>query len=243
LKLIMGSEGTPTLVGGTTAVYKHTFTLVSPLASLPSFSATIDRKQAVKAYTGCKVDTAKIEAHSQDTLRITLGIKARTEAAGAAAVLTGPSLKSFKFAGASLTIGGTSFASATDFVLDILNHLSEEKPNIGTGLYSPEPTHETREIKIQIDADYDAQTEGIHENNLKAGALVALVAKFYSASEVEAGKPYEIDITIPNIEITEASPNVGGRGKISISIVGNAVAVGSTEPITIEFFSGDVAAY
>jgi hypothetical protein len=242
-KMGMGAEGTPTLKGGTTGVYKHPFTLVPSTGSLPSFSATVDRKQAVKAYTGLKVDTLKLEAQSQDTLRATVGVKGKTEASGTTASLSAPTLKSFKFAGGSLTIDTVSFASVTGFNLEIANKLSEEKPNIGSGLYSPEPLHDTREVKVTIEADYDAQSEAVHETNFKAGTLIALVAKFYSTSLIEAGQPYEIDITIPNLEIVEASPNVGGRGKITMSISGNAVAVGSTEPITVDFYSAQATAY
>jgi hypothetical protein len=243
LKLGMGAEGTPTLKGGTTGVYQHPFTLISATASMPSFDITVDRKQAVKAYTGCKIDTLKLEAHSQDTLRATVTVKSRTEVTGTAAVLTAPSLKSFKFAGGTLTIDAVSFCSVTDLTLEIMNKLTDEKPNICSGLYSPEPLHETREVKITLEADYDAQTEAIHETNFKAGTLCALVAKFYSTSEIEAGQPYEIDITIPNVEIVEASPNVDGRDKITISISGNAVAVGSVEPLTIDYFSEKATAY
>jgi hypothetical protein len=243
LKEALGSEGTPTLVGGTTAVYKHTFTLIGASDALPSFALTVDRKAAVKAYTGCKIDSLKISAQTKDTLQATIGVKARTEAAGTAATLTAPTLKSFKFAGGVVTIDTASFLSVTKLDFELLNKLSEESPNIGSGLYGPEPLHETREVKITIEADYDAQSEAIHEANFKAGALIALVAKFYSASEIETAHPYEIDITIPNLEIVEANSNVGGRGKIAMTITGNAVAVGSTEPLTVDLFSADVAAY
>lgn len=243
IKLCLGAEGTPTLKGGTTGVYKHPFTLVGASGSLPSFSATVDRKQAVKAYTGAKVASWKLEAMSGEALKLTVSIKGKAEAAGSAAALTGPSLKSFKFAGAVLTAGGTSVGSATGITIEGDNKLTDDKPNIESGLYNPEPIHETREIKVSLDMDYDAVSEAFHETNVKVGTLLALIAKFYSVSEIETGQPYELDVTIANLEVTEAPANVSGRGKIAVSVSGKAIAVGSTEPLAIDLYSAQSAAY
>ena len=61
-----------------------------------------------------------------------------------------------------------------------------------------------------------------------ASPTLALLLKFTTSDPDE-----NVEIYIPNVAITSADGNVGGTGIIDTSFSGEALSVGSTEPITI----------
>jgi hypothetical protein len=222
--------------------YIHTLTLQAAAGALPSYTMVIDRRAAVKQYAGLKVDSFKLEAKAQDYLRATVGVKGQDEAAGTVnGGLTASSKRAFKFVNGTLTVDGSSFANITSVTLTIANKLTEVENTLTTGLLMPEPIQGTREISVSIEALYDAAAESFRESKYKAGALANVVMQFESPDLIVAGKTFRINIAMPNVDISQADVNVGGRDTIKMSIQGTALAIGATEPITVLTYDGNNA--
>ena len=62
----------------------------------------------------------------------------------------------------------------------------------------------------------------------EASPNLAILLRFTTSNENES-----IEIFLPHVSITSADGNVGGAGIIDTSFSGEALSVGTTEPITI----------
>jgi len=241
----MGSE----TVGSTDDAYatgsrKHTFIPCSATETLPSCTLHVDRKTAMKSYTGCKVSSLKLDAKSGDYLRATVSVKGKQEGTGAFETgLTSSQLKAFKFLNGTCSIDGSANTNITGIMLSYDNKLDDGDITLGSGLYATEPEHSLRDIQVTLDTFYDSAAEGYREDNFKIGATASIVFTFISPSEIASGKPYKFTVTIPNVDITAADANIGGRDKLKVSLVGKALAIGSTSPITIEYWDVETDEY
>jgi hypothetical protein len=236
-------------VGATDDAYatgsrKHTFVPCSATDSLPSCTLHVDRKIAIKEYTGCKVSSLKLDAKSGDYLRATVSLKGKAEATGEFATgLSASQLKAFKFLNGTCSIDGAPNTNITGVSLSYDNKLDDGDITLGSGLYSTEPEHSLRDIQVTLDTFYDDTTEGIREDNYKVGATASIAFTFISPSEIASGKPYKFTVTIPNVDVTAADANIGGRDKVKVSLTGKALAIGSTSPITVEYWDIETDAY
>jgi len=240
LFLTMGVEANPALKAATTGVYEHAFTLADHNATLPSFTAIIDRKAATPAYTGLKVASLSIEAKAQDYLRSTISVKGKAESAGSLAVgLTSPSLKSFRFVNGTMTIDAVEFAEVTSVDLSIDNALDDGEQTLGSGYYTSEMEHNERVVTINFEAFYNTASNTVREDKYKIdGASAAVVLTFETPDEIEAGEKYTLEITLPKVVITEANPGVSGKDKLKITFAGQALQ-GASEPITIVYYDDE----
>ena len=241
LYLSLGKEEYPELKSGTTGVYKHSFTLTEPDETLPSFTAVIDRKFAVPAYTGLKVSSFSLEAQSADYIRSSLSLQGSgKEEEGEVVTLPIPTLKAFRFVNGSLTLDGVEFGEVSSVKLDINNQLDEGDFTLGSGYYRSEGQHNEREVSISIDCFYNAKSNTIRENKYKTdGATANIILTFESPEEIETGEKIRFEVILPNVVITEANPNVSGKEKIELTLEGMALEGIETEPITINVFDGD----
>jgi len=235
LGLAMGAEAAPVLVDGSAAAYQHDFTLIGSDAAdiLPSASITVDRKVAVKGYTGCKCNSMGIEISQGDYVKLSMSFKGKSEEAGALQALATPTLKAFKFVQGTVKVNGAAAAYVTGAKIDLSNNLDDGGKTLGSGLYNSEYEHQDREVKISMDVNYIAAVETVRENYFKTGATIALDLEFESSENIEAGYPYSLAISAPLVNITDLSPAVSDTGKLTTTIEGICLENDANEPITI----------
>ena len=234
--------GTDTLTNPTSQ-YLHTIVAAASGAAFPSYTLFANRKQAIKKYSGMKMASLKLSGKAGDYIRAVMSWKGKDEATGTITTSTMPSLKYYKFIGATLTAGGTSL-DITGFELTIDNGMDDGIQTSGSGLYNTEPLHSERSISIKIDMPYDANSETIREANLKTETLLSsIVLHLESPSIIASTYKYRMDITLNNCAVTSEPVNVGGSGIITTSITAEATAVGATEPITAAIYDNVNAAY
>lgn len=244
LRAALGGADTVTPnADGVTGQAKHEIALQSASAALPSYTLIVDRKVAIKRYSGCRVESLKLSAKAGDYVRFTVSIKGKDESTGTITTVIVPSKKAYKFIGATITVGGTPF-EATGFDIDIMNQLEEGPQTNLSGVYHSEPMHGKRKVSITIDKPYDASAEALRDANLLADAVItSIVLHLESPAIIAATSKYRADITLRNVAIMEAKTNVGGPGIMSTNISGEATAVGSDEPITAVIYDDQATAY
>ncbi len=235
LGLTMGTEAEAALVDGSSGAYEHVFTLIGSSESdaLPSATIVIDRKAAVKAFTGIKADSLSLDITAGDYLKATVGLKGKTEEAGTLQSLSRSTLKALKFVSGSASINGSSVAYITGAKIDISNSLDDGGQTLGSGLYNAEYSHADRDIKVNLDVNYNSAVETLRENYFKEGDTIAVVLNFESSETIETGYPYSMTVTMPLVFINDLNPVISDKGTITASIDGTALEDDSNEPITI----------
>lgn len=234
LKHTIGTEpAVPTLDAGTTAVYIHTFTPAA--TNVSSFSTIIDRGEDKKVYTGCKIDTLSIDAKPKDVIRASLTLKAKDEVSSGtlATTLSAPVLKAFTFDDGYITFDAVEYGLISSIAFKYSNVMEDGEIYFGAGGLAGEPLPKARDIEITFEAEYDATTEALREGSYKTGSKFAIVLNFVSPSLAETGENYQFTLTMPNVELTQASVNVGGRDKMKFSGTGKALQIGATEALTV----------
>lgn len=242
LALALGKEAAVTTQG--TLGKKHTFTAAGASDKLPSATFRVDKVVKVFQYDGCKVDTLSFNAAAEDYLKLDIGgIIGQDEADGTLTpALNYSPLKPFKFSGCTVKFGATS-VEATSVKFDYSNALDGSLQTTNTGLYYAEPEQNARDIKVEVETLYNSTTDGLRTSYFKTDDVVAIEIKFTSDEEIETDTPYTLTITLPNCQITEASPVIGGAERIKQTISAKAVEVGSTEPITVELVNTRATKY
>jgi hypothetical protein len=236
-------------LGGTDTVtnpastYCHTIVAAAAGATFPSYTLFVNRKQAIKKFTGSKVATLKITGKVGDYVRGVATWKCKDEATGTIATSTPASLAHYKFIGATVTAGAQALdVSGVEITID--NGMDDGIQLNTSGLYRSEPLHSERSITVKIDMPYDANSETIRETNLKAETLLStLVIHLESPAIITAALKYRMDITLNNVAVTSEPVNIGGPGLITCSIQCEATAVGATEPISVAIYDATSGAY
>jgi hypothetical protein len=244
MKATLGGTDTCTPnFGGVTGQAQHSIIAAAASGTLPSYTVYVDRKQAIKKYAGCKVDNLKLSAKAGDYVRFTLSMKGKDESSASVATTTNPSKKAYKMIGGTLTAGGTAL-DITSVDLDYANALDDGVQTNTSGLYGSEPVHGKRKISIAIDMPYDTNSESLRNTNLLTETVLSTVVLHLESPEIITGaSKFRMDLTLANVAITEAKTNVGSAGLLTMSIKGEATAVGATEPITAVIYDGTATAY
>lgn len=154
----------------------------------------------------------------------------------------------FNFNWNSCPIGTAFDVESTTVTFD--NGNADAPATYCSGLYANKPALGMRSVTISCNVPYSADFEkfraeyyghlgeviGVYsydagdEPNL--ALLLALTPSYHHADSMS--EPDEqLFILLPNVQITEASSNVGGQGLIDASFTGNALSVGSTEPVYV----------
>jgi len=243
LHLSLGVEDAPTLVPATTGAYSHIFKLIDGETSLPSFTAVIDRKVATPAYTGLKVSSLKLDAKAKDFIRGTISVKGSgKEEVGTLETLPAPTMKAYRFVNGSLTIDGVEFADVSSVGLTIDNTLEDGEQTLGSGYYNSEGQHSERVINLEIECYYNATSNTIRENKYKTdGASASIVLTLESPELIEVGQKHRFIVTLPNVVITEANPNISGKEKIALTLSGQALETTGAEAIEVNVIDGENA--
>lgn len=221
--LAFGSEAAPVETGD--AGYKHVFTMIHPSldAALPSFTGTIDRHVAVKAYVGCEVDSLSFNCNAGDYVRLQLSGIGKDEVTGTKDTsLVVPQLKAFRFAGGTCLIDDVAYGSITSVSFSLSNALDGGEQTMGSGYYSTKAEPQKRAVTVSLGTEYNAATESIHEDKFKTGATASVVLNFVSPEVIETGINYSVKIILPAVVVNDCSPVVGGNEKLRVTIGGVA---------------------
>lgn len=232
----LGVESTPVEEG---SGFKHSFTMLKPgvSASLPKFTAIVDRHVACKAYTGCKIGNININAQAGDYMRMTVSGIGKDEIIGTSYKsddLDIPALKAFRFAGGTCTFDGVTYGDITNVQFALNNNLDDGAQTLGSGYYGTEAEPQARDVTISLDCLYNATSETIREQKYKTENKVAVVLNFESPSEIASGEHYTLAIKMPLVVINEADPVISGKEKITLTLGGKATESKATEAVTIE---------
>lgn len=242
-QLAFGGTDTVTASDPVAGSYKHTIPLVGAGGTLPSFTAIVDRKVAVKKYSGLKVDSFTLDAAAGDYAKFTASVKGKDESAGSLASLSPLSLQSYKTVGATLTIAGTTYAAKTvKFALK--NNLQDVGQTYASGLYVEQPIHGQREATVDVELNYDAASESLIAANYAADTRLATVVLYLkSPSYITGAAPYDLTLTLSNVSITDGAANVNGAGVLTVKVSGIALSIGSTEPCVVAIHDAQATAY
>lgn len=223
---------------GSTEFYNHTITLCDPDDDLPSLSITVDRKAATKAYTGCVISTLSLECAAGDYVKGSFDVDGYKEVAGTIDTdITSYDIPSYRCTSATFTVGGVSY-DVSSVTLSIDNALETAPKTYASGLYAGAPKHGTRQVSVNFEIPYASNVETLKSTYLTTETNAALVLTFESSTT-----GYKITTTLPNVAITEIDANVSGTGVINATVSGEALSVGSAEPITVVIRDKESTAY
>ena len=219
------------------------YTLQDVNVALPVSTIVMSRGGIVKTYPDCTIRSITLTATAQDYVKVDIDIIGTKElSAGETGAQTVQnisfSLPSYKCTQAKLLYGAGGTASSSlvtslcvnEVVLTLDNGTEEPSPTYCDGLYNGRPIPGLRVVTTDITLPYSDEVESFRENYLlnEDAPTVALLLEFTTANPDE-----KITIYLPNVAITTADGNVDGQGVISSNINGEALSVGSAEPITV----------
>ena len=219
------------------------YTLQDVNVDLPISTLVMSRGGIVKTYPDMTIRSLTITAPAQDYVRVDIDFIGTKEiSAGGTGAQTVQNisftLPSYKCTKATLKYGagGTASSSLTtelcvnEATITIDNGAEEPSATYCDGLYNGRPIPGLRTVTADITLPFSDTVESFRQAYLlnESAPTVALLLQFTTSDEDET-----VDVYLPNVAITTADGNVDGQGVISSSISGEALSVGSTEPITI----------
>ncbi len=227
-----GDDKTQTIVPDAAALKGKSLTIQ---AGKPDISGTVQPF----TFTGCKIVDWELKCALEEALKLALTIDAKTvvtSTALAAATYTATQ-EMFIFTEGALTIGGTAI-SVKNASIKGNNALATDRRFLGNAKKEP--------LANGL-ADISGTLEGEFEDLTRYAAFVAgtqaqLVLTFTLATEIAAGAPFTMTVTIPAIEYTGETPKVGGPDIVMQGAPFRALYNGVDPIITIEYVSSDTAA-
>jgi len=219
------------------------YTLQDVNVDLPVSTIVISRGGIVKTYPDCTIRSLTIDAPAQDYVRVDLDVIGTKElSAGESGAQTvqniSYTLPSYKCTSATLLYGegGTAEGSLVSSLcvnsvsITIDNGAEEPDATYCDGLYNGRPIPGLRTVSVAITLPYSNEVESFRQDYLlnEDAPTVALKLQFTTSDTEET-----VDVYLPNVAITTADGNVDGQGTISSTINGEALSIGSTEPITV----------
>ena len=223
----MGGSDTVTQVEDTEN-YTHLLSLCGANDNLPSITIIVDRKAAIKQYAGCSISSLSIDCAAGDYVKGSVDIKGVKEETGALnSELSGFNIPSYRCTSATFAIGEATYdISSASFKID--NALEDAPKTYASGLYPGQPQHGIRSVTISFEIPYSSSIEDLKSSYLTTETNASVVLTFSSSNS-----DYGVQITIPNLAINDVDAAVGGTGILSATVQGEALSVGSTEPVTI----------
>lgn len=219
------------------------YTLQDVNVDLPISTLVISRGGIVKTYPDCTIRSLTLDCPAQDYVRADIDVIGTKEiSAGQTGAQTvqniAYTLPSYKCTSANLYYGagGTAASSlvtklcVSDVSITIDNGVEEPDATYCDGLYNGRPIPGLRSVTADISLPYSNEVETFRQTYLlnEAAPTVALKLEFTTSDTDEI-----IEVYIPNLAVTTADGNVDGQGTITSSISGEALSVGSAEPITV----------
>lgn len=221
----------------------NVFTLQDPNTELPISTLVMNRGGIVKTYPDVTVRSLTIEAPAQDYVRANIDLVGTKEiAAGDTGAQTIQSLSftkpSYRCTSATLYYGagGTAAASLASTLcvenctITIDNGVEDSPATYCSGFYNDRPVPGQRTVSVDFSIPYSTAVDTFRETYYcdEDSPNVAIKLVFTTSDTDE-----KVEIYLPNVNLTSAGGNVDGPGIIDSSFSGEALSVGSTEPITI----------
>ena len=229
--------GDDTVASAGTGLYSHTIPLADVDDNLPSLTVTVDRKAACKAYPGCTISSLSLDCAAGDYVKGSFDISGHSETSGTLASLSAYSVPSYRCTSATFTFGGNSF-DISNCSINLDNALEAAPRTYASGLYAGQPQHGQRNVTVSFEIPYSSAIETLKSTYLTTETNAAAVLTFASSNS-----DYTCTITIPNVAITSVENNVSGAGVITANVSGEALSVGSAEPITVVIVDENSDAY
>ena len=219
------------------------YTLAPPNQNLPVSTIVMSRGGIVKTYPDVTIRSITLTAPAQDYVRVSLDLVGTEEiAAGETGAQTLQNLSftlpSYRCTQATLlyAAGGTAESSMSlslcveETTITIDNSVEDSPATYCSGLYNEQPVPGLRVVGVNCNIPYSAELDTFRKTYLldPEAPTVALKLVFTTANPDE-----NIEIYCPHVTINEAGGNVGGPGIIDASFSGEALSVGSAEPITV----------
>ena len=220
---------------------ENVYTLANPNADLPVSTIVLSRGGIVKTYPDVTIKSIKISAAAQDYVKVDIdvvGVDEISVGGDGAQTLKSLSYKlpSYRCTQATLLIAdGGELSPSTKLCVEscditIDNGLEDAPATYCTGIKSGRPVMGLRSVTVDFSIPYSEDVDAFKKKYYlsEESPSVSLKLVFTTADTDE-----NIEILMPYVNITSADGNVGGTGIIDSSFSGEALSVGSTEPITI----------
>jgi len=246
LALGLGSEETPVQESGATSAYVHTFKAIGNTLSdhLPSATFVVDRVVDAFQYAGCKITDFSFSASPGDYLKLDANFVGKNEEAGTIdGGLTPSSLKPFRFQHGQVLLGGSVIADITSISFSYNNNAETDLQTTSTGIHYKEPEAGAREITMDLEVLYTADSETLRQNYYKTDDALSVEIVFTSEEEIEPGFPYQLNIIVPNAQVSESVSNIGGADRLKQSLNLRGIDEVGSELITVELINGKDVAY
>jgi hypothetical protein len=219
----------------------NVYTLANPNAELPVSTFVLSRGGIVKTYPDVTIKSIKISAAAQDYVKVDIDLVGVDELSagddGAKTLQTiSFTLPSYRCTQATLLYGagGTASPSQTlcvescDITID--NGMEDAPATYCTGIKSGRPVMGLRSVTVDFSIPYSESIDTFRKTYYLAEESPCVALKLvFTTSDTEEN----IEIYLPYVNITSADGNVGGTGIIDSSFSGEALTVGSAEPVTI----------
>lgn len=219
----------------------NVYTLANPNADLPVSTIVLSRGGIVKTYPDVTIKSIKLSAAAQDYVKVDIDIAGVEELSsnddGAKTIQTlSFTLPSYRCTQATLLYGdgGSSNPSqnlcveSCDITID--NGTEDSPATYCTGIKAGRPVMGLRSVTVDFAIPYSDLVDTFKKTYYLSDDSPCVALKLvFTTSDVDEN----IEIYLPFVNITSADGNVGGTGIIDSSFSGEALSVGSTEPITI----------
>jgi hypothetical protein len=240
--------GTAAIGTVTDANYTQTFTIGSLLGDFFTLQLARPFNPAgtVQAFTyhGCKVTDWTLSCDLDGFLMADIGIDAEDEdtSTGLATASYASDTRCFSFAGASVTVGGSSL-EVSDFSVSMNNNLNTGRRYLRSSSLKKEPVENgMRTVEWSCTADFSDLTQyNRFVSSTRAGAVAAIVATFDGPIAHGGTTLPRLEVTIPVARFDEAAQNVSGPEALRQSLSGVGLFDGSASAVQVTYRTTDAA--
>jgi len=233
LACALGSEAAPAQIGGT-AVYDHSFSLITGSANLlPIFDAVVDKRTSVYGFISNKVSSISLNQANNDYLKASIDSVGFAEAADALEDLTLSTLRSFNFNDLTVEFAGTPVGADVKSVSFTLNNSLEDDEYVADGSTTmAEIDRQRREPTIEIEINWTAAMEAYRTANYKT-ATPLKVELIWTGATIATTDHYTLTVTAENAFITSFPDEISGAERITTTISFRCGSIGSAEPLVV----------
>ena len=216
------------------------YTLIAPNTDLPVSTIVMSRGGIVKTYPDVTIGSLTINAAAQDYVKADLDIVGIKEInAGGTGAQTvqnlAYTLPSYRCTAATLKYGAAGSTPATSLCVEscsitIDNGLEDTPATYCDGFYAGRPAVGQRSVTVNFQIPYSDALDTFRTMYYSAenAPALSMELKFTTSNADEY-----ITVEIPHLMLTGGENPVGGTGYIDCTFTGEALSVGSDEPITI----------
>lgn len=222
------------------------YILADPNTDLPVSTLVLGRGGIYKKYADVTARSLSINAAAQDYVKADIdvvGVKEEAAIASDAGSMTSFSKPSYRCTKARLIYGAEGAELDVNFDANQANSYAVESASVSidngveaapatyqSGIYANRPYFGKRSVTVEFTLPYSEAVEAIRQQYYlsEAAPNMALLLAFTTADKDE-----NIQIYLPHVNITNAPANVGGEGLVETTFTGEALSVGSDEPIVV----------